>query len=1003
MKKLILLSISIVIALIEGSAQTGPGGVGNSSNNSLWLDASTLTEPNGNPITSWTDQSGNSNSATQLNVSSQPIMSTNQINSLPGINFDGSNDYLELVSSISDIGNTTFIVCNSRGSSYSSILALAKHHFSFGTGLIRAEHVDGRKIVEKSENSFSLSSFSTNSNPVSGPVFVTNSTLSRSYTRSGLYSLTNESVGALFYSGSFRFYFDGLISEIVVYNEELNSASRKIVSNYLAAKYSLISETNLYNYSLTHGQDLKGIGRESDGANLSAKGRDSLKISNASSLSDGEYLLIGHDGGAFTTSVSVPNGIVERWNRVWRADMTGNVGTIDLEFYLGTSGFAATNDYVILVENADGDFSNGGASFITNTPTLTSGVLKFTGVSIPDGAYFTLAESSGAISAIADGNWNSTSTWSSGIIPDSGSIVSIGSPFTVTIGANSSVKNLSIHSGGILSFSSSDTLSVFGNLTVAGSISAGTGTFSAKNKVLNQSFTNNTGSTVELNNFHSEADGGVSINVGNWAISANLQIEHGQLDVSNTTSFTLLSNSTSTSQILPSAENCFVGDFTIQRFISSRNSNYCNFSSPMIASTVNELDDDLYLSGVGGADGNATTSGGATFYSIKTFNRFTESHNNITSTSTILSPSVGYEIYLATTLGTFNATTVDLVGTPSVGQVSSVQVNQGWNLVGNPYHSFLSWTDVTKDASVPNDYYIFNTNNGSYDFISGGTDPIAPEQGFWINMLPQGGKLLTFNEDDKVSSNSSTFLRKKKAQQTSFIIKSNSNTFSTKTIINFDATASLKFDDLDAKFLSSPNLETPAIYSFPEGSDVRLTKNSVSPDEESLKIPLTIDIPIQGTYLIESENISTLLGNYSCAYLEDKENNTLIDFNFDNSVTFESESGESKRFNLILSNSFEECQKEILNNNSHTSKNKVLSLRNTNRSFYLDYNFGSESNNSLSIEILNINGQLVKSLGSVSVIGKGAYRLENLEGLKNGVYLIRVVGNTASLNEIIKI
>ena len=114
------------------------------------MDASTLTEQNGNPITSWTDQSGNSNSATQLNVSSQPIMSTNQINSLPGINFDGSNDYLELVSSISDIGNTTFIVCNSRGSSYSSILALAKHHFSFGTGLIRAEHVDGRKIVEKS-------------------------------------------------------------------------------------------------------------------------------------------------------------------------------------------------------------------------------------------------------------------------------------------------------------------------------------------------------------------------------------------------------------------------------------------------------------------------------------------------------------------------------------------------------------------------------------------------------------------------------------------------------------------------------------------------------------------------------------------------------------------------------------------------------------------------------------------------------------------------------------
>ena len=1003
MKKTILSAFLTVLANLTSFAQTGPGGVGNSSNNTLWLDASVLTESNGDPIPSWIDLSCNANSPSQFILSDQPRMSTNQINSLPGIDFDGVNDKLEFPAPITDNANTTFMVTNSRGSSYSSILALTKHHFSFGSGLIRTEYSDGRKIIEKSENNYSLSSFSTNPDPIAGSIRITNNTLVRSFSRGSLFSLTNESIGALFYSGSFQFYFDGLISEIVVYNEELNSASRKIVSNYLAAKYSLTAEMNLYNFSLTHGQDVKGIGKESDGSNLSAKGRDSLKISNAGSLSDGEYLLMGHDGGDFNTSASVPNGIIERWNRVWRADMTGNVGSIDLEFYLGTSGFAAPNDYVVLVESADGDFSNGGTSFITNTPTLTSGVLKFTGVTIPDGAYFTLAESSSDISAIADGNWNSTSTWSSGSIPDSGNIVSIGSPFTVTIGMNSRVKDLNIHSGGTLDFLGSDTLSVFGNMNITGSILSGSGTVSAKNTVLSQSFTNNSGFPVEFNNFHSTSVGGVFMNGGDWSISANLQIERGQLDVNNTASFTLLSNATNTSQILPSAELCFVGDFTVQRFISSRNSNYSNFASPMEASTVNELDDDLFLSGVGGADGNATTGGGGIFYSIKTFNRFTESHDNVTSTSTILSPSVGYEIYLATTLATFNATTIDLVGIPSVGQIASVQVNQGWNLVGNPYHSFLSWTDVTKDITVPNDYYIFNTDNGSYDFISGGTDPIAPGQGFWINMLPQGGKLITFNEEDKVSSNSSIFLRKKKNQEISFTIKSNSTPFSTNTIINFDASASLKFDELDAEFLSSPITETPAIYTYADDSDRRLTRNSVSQNEKSIKIPLAVDIPVQGTYSIESENISQLTSLYSCAYVEDKVTKKLIDLNFDNSFSFDSESGVSERFSLILSNSFEDCQKEILNDNSFARKNETLSLRNTNKSLYLDYNLNNESNSSLVIDIFNVNGQLVRTLGTISVIGNGAYKLGNIDGLKNGLYIIRIVGNKVTLNETIKL
>ena len=998
-----IITIFILLLSNSGFAQTGPGGVGSDANNTLWLDASTLSQSNGDPVSSWTDESGNSNSPTQLSSTSQPVMRSNQINLLPAIEFDGTNDRLEFPVSISDAENTTFIVANSVRDSYSSIMSLNKHHFSFGAGLFRSEFSDGRKIIEKLLNNYSIISSTTGSNLLNGTVDLTNGNSSRSLSRTSFYSITNQAVGALFYSGQFNFHLDGLIAEIIVYNENLNSASRKIVSNYLASKYNLTGESNLYNYAATNGNNVMGIGREADGSNLTAKGRDSLRISNAIGLSNGEYLLVGNNGNDFGTSVSVPSGIIERWNRVWRVDITGTVESIDLEFFIGSSGFAASNDYVIIVENNDGDFSNGGASFITTTPTLSSGVLKFVGVSIPDGAYFTLAESTSEIQAILDGNWNSPTTWDCNCVPGSGRTVKIPSPIAVKIQSNSDVLDLNILDGGSLEFLGTDTLNIYGNLDITGSFTAGLGTISTKSLALNQSFGNNSGNIVNLNNLHLSSANTVFVNNNDWTISGNLQVENGQLNVSSTSSFTLLSNALTTAQILPSVENSLIGDFTIERFISSRNANYANFSSPMVSATVNELDDDLSLSGIGGVSGNATASGGGIFFSIKTYNRFSEAHENVTSTTAVLEPGNGYEIYLASTLSTFNATTVDLVGTPTTGELSSTQVNQGWNLIGNPYQSSLSWTNVTKHSSVPLDFYIFNTNNGSYDLINGGTDPIAPGQGFWINMLLAGGKTITFNEDDKFSSNSSTFLRKKNVNLSSFTLSSKNNPYSTKVFVNFDVNSSNKTDYMDAPFLPSPIENVPAIYSKAELNSSRLTRNSVSQFEETLNIPFIVDIPEQGFYTIESDNLQNILTNYSCSFIKDNINNEIIDLQFSDSFSFEADVGISDRFQLILSNSFEDCEKELSHISSNTFTQSKLALRNNGKQIYIDYYFHDNSNHILSIEIMNLNGQTVKLINDISVIGRGSSSLIGSNDLKEGIYVVRVVGNDATLSEIIKL
>ena len=62
MVKQIIVVISFPFLL---QAQFGPGGVGNSSDNGLWVKADDITGLNdGDNVTSWNDRSGNANNVT---------------------------------------------------------------------------------------------------------------------------------------------------------------------------------------------------------------------------------------------------------------------------------------------------------------------------------------------------------------------------------------------------------------------------------------------------------------------------------------------------------------------------------------------------------------------------------------------------------------------------------------------------------------------------------------------------------------------------------------------------------------------------------------------------------------------------------------------------------------------------------------------------------------------------------------------------------------------------
>ena len=81
---------------LTGFGQSGPGGVGSSASVAVWLDASQLGLTNGDTVSTWSDLSGNSNDAVQGGSTVRPVFQTNQVNGLPSIAFDGTNDNLNI-------------------------------------------------------------------------------------------------------------------------------------------------------------------------------------------------------------------------------------------------------------------------------------------------------------------------------------------------------------------------------------------------------------------------------------------------------------------------------------------------------------------------------------------------------------------------------------------------------------------------------------------------------------------------------------------------------------------------------------------------------------------------------------------------------------------------------------------------------------------------------------------------------------------------------------------
>ncbi|RMH77222.1 MAG: DUF4347 domain-containing protein [Cyanobacteria bacterium J007] len=448
-----------------GLLGNGPGGVGTgdgSSSLELWLKADAGVTETGGTVSSWQDQSGNGVGLTQGTTGRQPIYNLGVQNNRGTISFDGNNDYLETAFSaaLNPEEFTLFFIGQTTGGSGSRrsiissrsefpLLPLANGGYSLyaedsdrwlletGRGVLPIVWNEISSSAPVVENNFTLISSHYSSDSLAHQLFI-NGTIEGSNSSAYIANTTQPlRVGAGRTEGTANDFFKGDISEIILYSESLNEAQRAIVENYLSAKYDTpLSAGDVYlgdtpengNYD----EDVAGIGRSASGTQESSSSAG-LSIENSGFLQDnGDYLLFGHDRPESNGEVSadLPNGAIERWQRIWyldRTDSNNNGGEISLKFdrsESGLSGAAEPGTYALLYRSGE----SGEFEVVATTTTLEDG----------DRAVFSGIDST----TIADGYYTVARLFEVNITAENNpSEPSVNGSFTVTLNETNSTPN----------------------------------------------------------------------------------------------------------------------------------------------------------------------------------------------------------------------------------------------------------------------------------------------------------------------------------------------------------------------------------------------------------------------------------------------------------------------------------------------------------------------------------------------------------------------------------
>lgn len=362
----------------------------------MWLDANAMALNNNDPVSSWTDLSGNNKHAVQDTASYRPLFKTNVLNGKPAVVFDGSNDYLTIDGSM--VANTNY-----------SIFAVVKRNssnpgsFNYYMGGTQAAMNRNLQLGWRSNTTLTHGQYTNDydmrvpSYSVSMPAYLittrhSNSLGNDTYLNGALKGLNMNNVSSArlvhlsswqgasigrYIDNTINTRFNGYVAELIIYNRYLSETERKSVESYLATKYGLTNANTASPEHYTGMNELtvtsSKLTETKSSSGLSIKGD---YISATSRIRMGNDNAVGTSNTFNPDQSSYPNFV--RLNREWFLEYT--LGSINCTFNFDTatllpgSSLPSGNQYRLLYRADNG----ANYSIISSNPSIAGSVVSFT-------------------------------------------------------------------------------------------------------------------------------------------------------------------------------------------------------------------------------------------------------------------------------------------------------------------------------------------------------------------------------------------------------------------------------------------------------------------------------------------------------------------------------------------------------------------------------------------------------------------------------------------------
>ncbi len=367
------------------------------------------------------------------------------------------------------------------------------------------------------------------------------------------------------------------------------------------------------------------------------------------------------------------------------------------------------------------------------------------------------------------------------------------------------------------------------------------------------------------------------------------------------------------------------------------------------------------------------------------------------STST-MSPDQGYS--LSSPSGTTNIT---FTGTLNDGSKSFTLTNSdyvgksknGFNLIGNPYPSYLEWQEVYAANSsvlttatmwyrtkVSSTYYFWTVNGvGGLGTPAQATDKIPPMQAFWVHSKIGGGALNLTNEM-RVHNTATSNLMKTPASKTAvnqiLRLQVSSGEISDETVVYFNSNAADGFDAYDSpKMINGSGSAVPDIYTIVDNKILAINGLTAVNYETEIPLYFSANASTATSFKITLNELSNFdLGTQ--VWIKNKLSGVTKLVSYETPYIFEvTDTGINPKFSIII-------KAPGVNTQIPKSKNlNIIVFENANNQIAISCN--DAVSNDANVSVYNSLGQLIAS----KALKENVTQIE--KPIIPGVYLLIVI------------